>query len=342
MAGEIGSASDPLDALDDLLTEAYAFDFFEAMRRIECSWPGLPRLGTAIRPADEPVRLGQIPSLDFAPSMLASAQRTADNKLRIQSYFLGLHGPQGPLPLHLTEYVHDRMTNGRDRTLAAFTDIFHHRMYELFYRAWANNRPTVAFDRPDEDRFATYLAAFVGLVSPGMRNRDAWPDQAKIFYAGLLSSATRSCQGLEALLTDYLGYEVHIEECVGEWIAIVRPERMRLGDRETATLGRSVLGEKVWSAQHKVRIRIGPLSAADVLSYRAGSSNLARLRALVMNYLGMEYAWDVQLVARRAGIPPVKLGDSGYLGWSSWLAPALEGSDLDDVIIDVSDYPVAA
>src|SRR5262245_1027767 len=120
MASETGPAPDPLTALARLQEMPEYFDFFEAMRRVECAWPELPRLGTASRPADEPVRLGQKPSLDFSPSALASATPTRDSRLQILGYFLGLFGPNGPLPLHLTEYVHDRVTNGRDSTLVAF------------------------------------------------------------------------------------------------------------------------------------------------------------------------------------------------------------------------------
>jgi len=72
MAVETGPAPDPLSALAALLENPHAFDFFEAMRRVECAWPALPRLGTATRPSDEPVRLGQQPSLDFPATMLAS------------------------------------------------------------------------------------------------------------------------------------------------------------------------------------------------------------------------------------------------------------------------------
>ena len=78
MAGETGPAPDPVAALQALLEQPESFDFFEALRRIECAWPSLPRLGTAARPADEPVRLGQAPSLAFAPSMLASAEAIGD------------------------------------------------------------------------------------------------------------------------------------------------------------------------------------------------------------------------------------------------------------------------
>jgi type VI secretion system protein ImpH len=339
MAGEAGPAPDPLATLRTLEEQPYAFDFFEAMRRIECAWPALPRLGAATRPADEPVRLGHKPSLDFAPSMLASVERIEGGRLRILGYFLGLYGPHGPLPLHLTEYVHDRITNGRDATIAAFTDIFHHRMLALFYRAWANARPTVHFDRPEQDAFARYVAALIGLGQASLRKRDDWPDRAKLYFAGLLSAGVKTRAGLEALLTDYLSLPVRVEECVGEWLTIEPAERMRLGDRNTAVLGMSVLGERVFSRQHKVRIVVGPVNAGELLQYLPGGASLRRLRAAVLNYLGLEYAWDVQFVVRRARVPAAKLGSFGHLGWNGWLAPSARGRDADDVIIDAANAP---
>jgi type VI secretion system protein ImpH len=342
MAGETGPAPNPLEALQALLEQPESFDFFEALRRVECAWPSLPRLSTAARPADEPVRLGQTPSLAFAPSMLASAEATDSGRLRILGYFFGLYGPHGPLPLHVTEYVHDRLTNARDKTLAAFTDIFHHRMLAMFYRAWADARPTVHFDRPDEDQFATYVAALIGLANPALRDRDDWPDRAKLYFAGTLSAGTKTRAGLEAILGAYLDLPVHVVECVGEWLSIAQPELMRLGQRETATLGTSLLGERVWSTQHKVRIVIGPLDVGELLRYLPGGASLRRLRAAVMNYLGFEYAWDVQFVVRRQRVPAAKLGQFGHLGWTSWLAPPHDGADAGDVIIEVAGLPAAA
>jgi len=337
MASETRPASDPVAQLAALQEQPHAFDFFEAMRRVECAWPSLPRLGTATRPADEPVRLGQKPSLDFPPSMLAQVETLPDGRLKILGYFLGLYGPHGPLPLHLTEYVHDRITNARDSTLAGFTDIFHHRMLELFYRAWANARPTVHFDRPADDRFAsTYVAALVGLASQALRDRDEWPDRAKLFFAGLLASGTKTCDGLESMLREYLGLPLHIEECIGEWLPVESGEYLRLGNRATAKLGSSVLGERIWSTQHKFRVVIGPVDVGSLLQYLPGTPSLGRLRAAILNYLGYEYAWDIRFIVKRERVPGMTLGQFGHLGWTSWAAPPRDGADIGDVIIDAS------
>ena len=49
----------------------WRWTYFQVLRLLDCLNPGLPRLGQARRPADEPVRLGQEPALDFAPASLA-------------------------------------------------------------------------------------------------------------------------------------------------------------------------------------------------------------------------------------------------------------------------------
>jgi type VI secretion system protein ImpH len=346
MASETGPASHLVAALALLQSEPHRFDFFEAMRRIECAWPHLPRLGTAKRPADEPVRLGQVPFLDFPGSMLAPAAVNANRPgpLRISGYFFGLYGPHGPLPLHLTEYAYDRLINGRDRTLVDFTDVFHHRMLSLFYRAWAQSRPTVSYDRPEEDRFAGYVGALLGLAAPAMRNRDEWPDRAKWYFSGVLAAGNKTRGALEGMLAEYLRLPVRVQECVGEWLAVSHPERMRLSDPNTGILGGSVLGERVWSVQHKIRIILGPVAVGDLLQYLPGSPSLERLRAAVLNYLGLEYAWDLQLLMRRSSLPALKLGQFGHLGWSSWIAGLGSSSaeaEVHDVIIEMS-QPIVA
>lgn len=328
----------------DLAARTYALEFFEALRRVECLWPDKPRIGTATRPADEPVRLGQSPSLDFAASMLSSIESREDGRLGIQCHFLGLFGPQGPLPLHLTEYARERSLNDHDPTFVAFANIFHHRMLELFYRAWAESQPTAQFDRPGEDRFAGWVAALVGIAGTHLRNADAWPDRAKLWFAGHLSAPTRTRDALESLLQAYFEFPLQVEECVGEWLEVVPDARFCLG--QNAQGGRlgldTVLGGHVWCAQSKLRIRVGPIAMGELMQFLPGSASLERLRALMLNYLGHEYAWDIRFVMKRESLPGMQLGKFGSLGWTGWVAPPSAGADLDDVIIDLSERAALA
>ena len=94
---------------DLLARRAYDVDFFQALRRLEvayCDRPERPRFGAAQRPSDEPIRLGQEPSLGLRAGRArrAGAGRSGGPP-RLAVHFFGLLGPNGPLPLHLTEYV---------------------------------------------------------------------------------------------------------------------------------------------------------------------------------------------------------------------------------------------
>ena len=105
--------------------------------------------------------------------------------------------PMAPLPLHLTEYARDRRRNHRDPTFQRFADIFHHRALSLFYRAWANSRPTVSFDRPERRTGSRCMrGALIGLGMDSLRNRDAMPDLTKLHFAGHLACQTRHAEGL--------------------------------------------------------------------------------------------------------------------------------------------------
>src|SRR6185503_14337783 len=75
----------------------------------------------------------------------------------ISANFFGLFGPNSPLPPHITEYVLERELHHKDPTITAFFNIFHHRLISFFYRAWASSQKSADFDRPADQRFATYI-----------------------------------------------------------------------------------------------------------------------------------------------------------------------------------------
>ena len=58
MAGEAGQPSEPLNLLAGMAAAPWDYDFFQALRLIECESPQLPRLGHSVRLADDPLRLG--------------------------------------------------------------------------------------------------------------------------------------------------------------------------------------------------------------------------------------------------------------------------------------------
>lgn len=314
----------------------WSFDFFHALRRVEGVFAHRPRLGTALRPADEPVRLSQEASAAFAPSTVSAFEQRDGRPPRLEQRVFGLLGANGPLPLHLTEYARERLRHHGDATFARFLDLFHHRMALLFYRAWAESRPTVQHDRPHEDRFATYLGSLAGHGAPGTRGRDAVDDHAKRFFVGHLARSARNAEGLASILEGYFDLPVRVEQCVLDWLELPADQCSALGGerRPAVILGTgAVLGRRVRDAQSRIRIIMGPMDFDRFRDFLPGRPSLARLLDWVRNYVGFEFDWEVQLVLARDEVPGIRLGREGHLGWTGWLGVRRAATDADDLIL---------
>ncbi|KAA6187368.1 type VI secretion system baseplate subunit TssG [Thiohalocapsa marina] len=345
MATDHRPTPDALALLSALEREPWRFGFLQTLRALECQHAERPRLGETVRAADDMVRLGQEPSLIFAPAELAALRRSGTGRApRLLVYFLGLLGPNGPLPLHLTDYARDRLRNAGDATFARFLDLFNHRMLSLFYRAWAQAQPAVSFDRPGKDRFGTYLGSLHGIGMPGYRHRDAMPDLFKLHHSGHLSCQARHAEGLGAILSDYLKLPVRIEEFIGHWLQLPQDCRWRLGESpEAGCLGlTTTIGGRVWDHQSKFRIRVGPLRLSDYLRLLPGGKSLSAVKAIVRNYVGQPLDWDLNPVLARPEVPAIRLGKAGCLGWTTWLTSRPLARDGDDLKLDPNVRPVRA
>lgn len=324
----------PVTLLDALHQHPGAFDFYAALRELECAHPAMPRIGQAMRPQDEALRFGQHVSMAFEPNMLAALHPPAGQSApRLLVNFFGLCGANGPMPLHITEYVRDRLRNAADPTMARFFDVFHHRLISLLYRAWADAQPAVSLDRPAEDRFADYVGSLTGRGTPAVQQRDSVSGMASLHYAGLLANKSRNAEGLAAILGDYFKLPVRVQQFVGHWTRMPEDSGCILRSGPQAqVLGQSTaLGTRMWNCQHKFRIVIGPLDLAQVRAMLPGGASARRLVDWVRNYAGLAFEWDLKLVVKKEALPRLVLGRDARLGWSSWLSskpPAVDDSQL--------------
>lgn len=332
----------PAIALSRQLEEKpYSFGFYSVLRQIECLHSDRPRLGKSTHPADDAVRLVQDPSLAFANADLAAFEAQRDAQVpRLRQRIFGMLGPNGPLPLHLSEYARNRMRNHGDVTFVRFLDLFHHRMLCLFYRAWAQAQPTVSFERLDEDQFKIYTGALFGLGMPALWDRDRIPDHVKLHYAGHFSCQTAHADGLEFLIADHFGIHARIEQFVGQWLDLVEADRWRLGESiDTGCLGSNiVLGSRVWQCQYKFRLVLGPVSIEDYQELLPVGGGIAPLTSLVRLYVGDELDWDLQLKLSRDDVPSSKLGVRGQLGWTTWMYTDSKAYDTEAMVFNPSWY----
>ena len=323
-----------------LQTAPHEHDLYHALRWIDARAGSPALLGQAQRPQDEPVRMRQTPSLQFAPSTLAPTRRTARvSKPEISIYSFGLFGPNGPLPLHLTEFVREREHHFGDVTLSAFADIFHHRAILLFYRAWADAQGVVSLDRPDS-RFERHVASLVNLGLPTMRGRDSLPDHAKYSVAGHLVRQSRNPEGLTHILGMFFQVPVTLTPYVVHWVALEPGQCLALGSPAHGArgLGRdTVVGQAVRDAQHRFRLEIGPVSLATYRSFLPGAPRARQLVDWVRQYIGLEYSWELRLILQRDQAGGVRLGERNHpLGLSGWLGQREQiPADAGDLILDM-------
>ena len=327
---------DPVAATDRIERGGAGLDFYYALRLLENAHPDQPRIGASLRPRDDAVRFGHDPSLGFEPGALAGVTPGADGgRMRVAVNFTGLLGPNGPLPLHVTEYVRERVRNGRDTTLVGFLDIFHHRMVSLFYRARASADPATSLDRPDSDRFADYVGSLFGIGTPALRGRDEIGDFAKLHFAGLLANGRRPAAGLVTILRAYFDAPVELEQFVGHWMAIPPEGQTRMGGFDASNrLGQStVIGKRVWDRQHKFRLVIGPLDYAGYRRMLPKGASLRRLVDWVNSYAGLALDWDLRLVLQREEVPRLALG-ARQLGWTTYLGSGPATRDARQLLIN--------
>jgi len=311
-------------------------DFFALARRIEALHKESPGFGNSNRAGEDPVRFAQQPSLAFPPCTVAQFEFSRSNApARVFVNFMGLLGPMGPMPLHLTEYAYQRVLHNKDRTIARFMDVFNHRMVSLYYRAWATSHMPASYDRGgpvvdatvldenqrqevlarDHDRYAVYIGSIFGLGMEEMRYRDAVPDAAKLHFAARLAGHGRGPEGLRAILATFFDVSVQVEEFAGRWLELPDDYHCRLGvggpggpaSLGTLTGGGAVAGRKVWDPQGAFRIRLGPMSLKAYERILPGTPAAKRLDAWIRNYLGDEMWWEVVLTLDAGQVPRTQM-----------------------------------
>lgn len=320
MAAKTEPASNHLNFLQTAARTIRQFGFFALARGAEARAPALPRIGRARRPTDDVLRMAHAPTMDFPAATLEGIEPRAQGGYRVRGHFLGLTGPMGPLPLHLTEYAAYERRYARSAPFGDFLDLISNRMLQFFYRAWADSQPAAQADRPADDRFAAYLDALSGATDGG-ETRKAFTNDLRRYYAGLFASR-RNAAVLQDAVSHILGVPVRVREFVGLWRDIAPEDQTRLGDAGLAQLGRgAMLGGRVRVADDTVRVSLrAPNQAAYDALTPSGDKYMLAAEAISAFCPG-HIDWELQLEIDETEARPIVLGQGARLGWSSWLAP---------------------
>ncbi len=335
--------NEKLPSLAELLfDEAYRFEFFQAVRLLERIYPDLKPVGEDNEPKREIVKFRTQISLQFPPSQIYQLTKddNGDDQARAQMVvaFMGLTGPLGILPYHYTELLMQRR-HARDHTLWEFLDIFNHRLLSLFYRAWEKHHFPVAYERNGDDVFTQYLFNTVGFGTSGLQRRLSLADENLVFYGGLIAQKPHSCVAITAILADYFGVGVNIEQFKGQWLKLDEENLWYLGKANNNVGVNTIAGKRVWDNQSKFRIRLGPLSLKEFTNLLPVSSVFKSITEFTRLLVGMEFDFDLQLILKAEEVPGCILSSHAkhrpMLGWTTWLKTRPFTQDDSQVVLNV-------
>jgi type VI secretion system protein ImpH len=352
----------------------------------QCAFPDKPRIGYSLSRSDDLVRLAQ-PVFFHTPATTISeftkqgpsggetddqgwvASQPTEEETDpahgwIYSYQLGLFGPYGALPLHLTEFASQKL-HQHDSAFFAFCNVLVHRFQCFFFRAWAEARKEISLDRPaslagyrqrharediaqhGEETWEFFLGSLIGCGFDSLRFRDHIHEHSRLFYAGRLLPQTRNAEGLRAILEDYLMIPARIIEFQPRTIPIPKSAQSRFGgDPANCRLGfTTIVGSAIVDYQSGFRIRLGPMTFAQFERFLPGTDGFNLVHDWIRLYCGkdtdpnldagLESAWDLQLVLLASEVPKLELGTRGKtrLGWSTWPASKRRTEDADDAVL---------
>ena len=333
----------PLALADRLRQAPHRFDGLQALRLLEL---GAGQFGSEALPQEEPGQIAAAQGMMFAAAPVARVEPA-----RALIAFLGLTGPLGVLPQSYTELA-QHAERHRNRALAAFLDVFNHRLAGLFLRAAEKYRLALLVQRsasvPEascaHDPVSEAMLSLAGYGTPHLRGRSVFNEEVVLFYAGLFAMRNRPAVALQSIVADYLGCPAKIEQFSGRWMPLAAAEQTRAPRAgEPPSFSRlgvdTVAGARTWDVQGHFRIVIGPVDYEQVLELAPDTPKLRRLIALVRAYAGPDLGFDLQIILRRESVPTLRFDPAmgpgaPRLGWNSWakFLPALE--DSRDIVID--------
>lgn len=304
------------------------FGMFPLVRGAEARAPGMPRVGRARLPAQSVVDLAQVPSLAF-PDATMEELEVRRGRPEAHGLWLGLTGPMGPLPTHLTEFALFERRYGTTRPFGRWLDVISNRMLQFFYRVWGDSQPVVQADRPNDDRFARYLGALSG-AAEGVADRALFPDKARLFYAALYASR-RSAVAIEDALGSLLRQPVRVLEYQPRWREIEAADQTRLG-RSFARLddgseGGVVIGGRTRVASDAFRVAIRANSMAEYERLLPCGPRFAIAAEALDSFAPSHLEWDIMIEMEERHARPAQLDGRTRLGWTGWLKPG-DGTNI--------------
>lgn len=209
-------------------------------------------------------------------------------------------------------------------------DMLSHRMVGHFAAGGSKYRLHRSMDllrhgpKPVRDPVTGVLLALTGYATGGMADRLLAGTDPLLHYAGFFATHPRTADWLEALVSDWCGRPVRVEQFAGAWLDIPPDQRSSLGQgRLPGRFGQlgvnAAIGIRAWDAQAGIVLYIGPLSLAAFDSLLPGRPAFIRLISLVRAFLSLETAFAINPILAASEVPEPALRGVAQLGWNTWI-----------------------
>jgi len=310
--------------IERLLQEPHRFSFFQIVQLLEKSRKDAVRVGGQGPASGEILRFRPPLSFAFPNADVEKIEVGTDaqgrRRYHLDATFLGLYGTVTPLPNFYTEeLLHD---TGDESILRDFLDIFHHRLYSLFYRCWEKYRHYVRFRDAGRDEFTRMIFCLAGLGVAAPPAGAAVPAVRILQYTGLFTQLPPSAEALKALLADYFaGPGVEIAPFALRWIKVPETQRNRIGIAN-CRLGRELhVGAEVRDRAGKFRVTMGPTKLPTFMEFLPGGMKARAVDELVRLFVRDPLQYEIEVLLERDEVPELRLHEdsvSARLGQTTW------------------------
>lgn len=317
--------------LPALLHDATQINFFRFCELMELAAPDQPPLGATDSPKGEPVRFRSRGKLGFPNREIDAVEFDPDDASAppaVRTTFLGLYGVDARMP----SYFIDEVAQNRDgaEPLAAFLDLFHHRIVTQAYRIWRKYRYPAGFRQDASDKVSSYLLSLTGLGLGTPEIRKEVDTRTLLSMLGLTGQRTRTAEGLAGVLQHAVSdATITVTEFHPMWVKMNDAEPMPLG--ENCLLGRSFTDRS-----NTVHVRITPQTGESVLGLMPGQPIHEKLMALLSYYLGYEAQAQLEMHVRADLMPQPALNSRRVsLGYTTLLRENNQRANTPEVPICV-------
>jgi type VI secretion system protein ImpH len=332
--------------LQTLLDEPARFGF-DAALAVMMHAAGLGQAGDA-------VRFRASVGLGFVASDVAAVERTGTT-FRVTTGLLGLTGPSGVLPRPYTDIANTEQRR-HGAAMGEFLDRLAQRPLAQFATSGIKYQPHRAAQaasigqsspRPPADGLRQMLLALTGYGTPHLAPRLEVGTEPLLFYAGLFAPRVRSADCLRAIVSDWIGQPVLVEQFAGGWLSLGPEEMSALpsanGPGQFNALGvDATIGSRSWDVQSRIVLRIGPLTLERFQAMLPDRTLFRRLASLVRAYLDCEIGFAINPVLAASEVPQLGLPAEAVarLGWNAWLPTSgPRPNDATEALFEADDIP---